>query len=590
MPAGPLLKSPNCSALSESLYSQVPKEIEENLVWRRELWQRSATDREFQQVLRDACREDMLFFVNAFCWTFDPRKPIPKLPFITWGFQDNSLLVLDEAMPTSQSRGHDVLIEKSRDMGASWMCLTLMFWRWMFRPMQSFLMVSRKEALVDGMADSLFSHMDFLLTGLPPWLAPTTRRNKLKLYNLDNGSKIDGEASVDDLGRGGRRTAILIDEFAAFEGGGWPVRSATADTTTCRLFNSTPNGTANAFYAQRENGTPRLRLHWTEHPEKAAGLFHDAKGLPHSPWYDEECRRRAHPVEIATQLDIDYQGSAYPYFDPKTLGELREEFCRPASYIGTLYVEPDYEPRFEEDDVGPLRIWTELDEIFNPRADRDYVVGADVSQGTGASFSALSVGDRLSGEKVAELAVNDVSANRFAELAVALCRMFAGPGGRPAFLIWEATGPGRTFGKTIMEEIRFSNVYHMTDDRRLSRKESDRPGWFSTADGKKDLLAHYRDSLFTRKFLNPSERALHQAGEFVYLPNGRIEHGGSTNSIDPTDRGDNHGDIVIADALVAKILRERQVREKRVEAGPPVGSFAWRRAEARRELAASSEW
>ena len=141
-----------------------------------------------------------------------------------------------------------------------------------------------------------------------------------------------------------------------------------------------------------------------------------------------------------------------------------------------------------------------------------------------------------------------------------------------------------------MEEIRFSNVYHMTDDRRLSRKESDRPGWFSTADGKKDLLAHYQDSLFTRKFLNPSERALHQAGEFVYLPNGRIEHGGSTNSIDPTDRGDNHGDIVIADALVAKILRERQVREKRVEAGPPVGSFAWRRAEARRELAASSEW
>ena len=102
---------------------------------------------------------------------------------------------------------------------------------------------------------------------------PQLRRNKLKLINLENGSKIEGESTTDNIGRGGRRTSMLIDEFAAFEGGGYDVLSATADNTNSRVFNSTPNGTGNAFYAQLQKGTPRLRFHWSRHPEKAEGLY-----------------------------------------------------------------------------------------------------------------------------------------------------------------------------------------------------------------------------------------------------------------------------------------------------------------------------
>tara|TARA_Y100000310_G_scaffold88483_2_gene85467 strand:- start:29 stop:1498 length:1470 start_codon:yes stop_codon:yes gene_type:complete len=471
---------------------------------------------------------------------------------------------------------NDVLIEKSRDMGASWICLTVFQWRWLFHRMQSFLMVSRKEALVDGAGDSLFGHLDFIHKGLPKWLMPRFKRQKLKLINLQNDSKIEGESTTDNIGRGGRRTAMLVDEYAAFDQGGWDVLGATADTTNCRIFNSTPNGTANAFYAQRQKGTARLRFHWPDHPEKSDGLYHDEDGLPRSPWYDGECMRRAHPVEIATQLDIDYQGSAYPFFNPKELENLKKLYCREPDHVGTLYIDGDYEPNFSEDDVGPLRVWTPLTDRF-PRSDRDYVVGADISMGTGASESALSVVDRLSGEKVAELATNRLTPNRFAELAVALCRMFLGPGGRPAFLIWEATGPGRTFGRTLMEDCRFGNIYYSTNDTSLSKRQSDRPGWFSTSEGKKDLLSNYRELLMTGGIINPSDKALTQASEFVYLPNGRIEHGGSVLTIDPSDKGDNHGDVVIADALCAKIFRERKQSKPEMQAGPPVMSFEWRR-------------
>jgi len=528
-----------------------------------------------------------LFYVNTFVWTYDPRKISgghnPKLPFITYEYQDNAFYALDEAVGEK-----DVLIEKSRDMGASWICLTMFQWRWVFKRMQSFMMVSRKEGLVDGAGDSLFAHVDFINKGLPKWLMPQHRRLKLKLLNNENGSKIEGESTTDNIGRGGRRTAMLIDEFAAFEQGGWDVLSATADNTNTRIFNSTPNGTANAFYAQRQKGTARLRFHWPDHPEKGEGMYEDDEGNIRSPWYDNECLRRAHPVEIATQLDIDYQGSSYPFFDPKSLNKLIGEFAREPDHVGSLFVGDNYQPNFSEDDVGPLKLWTPIHDGV-PDYERDYIVGADISMGTGASESALSVVDRISGEKVGELASNQITPNRFAELAVALCRMFKGPGGRPAFLIWEATGPGRTFGRTVVEECAFGNVYYMINDQTLKKKQSDRPGWFSTGEGKKDLLSNYRDALMGKSFLNPSRKALNQATEFVYLPNGRIEHGGAAVTIDPSDKGDNHGDVVIADALCAKILRERKKSpEKAVDAGPPIMSFSWRREE--RKLGMQDDW
>jgi len=560
--------------------------MERNLQYRQKILESAGTDLDLQQDLWTACSRDVLFYINAFVWTYDPRKTVnPRLPFITYEYQDEAFIALNESIGK-----HDVLIEKSRDMGASWICLTLFQWLWMFHPNLSFLMVSRKESLVDGASDSLFAHIDFIHKHLPVWMRPRYRRNKLKLINEDNGSRIEGESTTDNIGRGGRRTAMLVDEFAAFEQGGYDVLSATADNTTCRIFNSTPHGTANAFYAQRQRGTARLRFHWPDHPEKGEGLYTDEKGKPRSPWYDRECTRRAHEVEIATQLDIDYQGSDYPFFDPATLDQLKMEFCRPASHQGSLIVEEGHDPIFVDDGEGFLKLWCDLDEEMKPRGDRDYVVGCDISQGTRASDSVLTVGDRLSGEKVAEWSDNTTSATRLAEIAVGLCRMFTGAGGRPAFLIWEATGPGRTFGKKIIEDLHYGHIFYHVDDKTAKKKPTDRPGWFSSGDAKKDLLMNYRDALFSKRFINPSEKAIDEAGEYVYLANGKIEHGGSINSIDPTNRGTGHGDRVIADALCAKILHERRVEPEVSIKSPDVMSFQWRRDQRDQQDVERLEW
>ena len=247
------------------LYRQVPKGLLENLAYRKKLIRWGSKSKANAKTLYTACSRDLLFYVNTFVWTYDNRKlSTPRLPFITYPFQDEAFAALEEAIGQ-----HDVLIDKSRDMGASWICVAVLEWLWHFRPFLSFLFVSRKEHFVDKSGDpkSLFWKLDFIHENLPGWLMPAVHRIKLHKKNLDNGSTIDGESTNEDVARGDRRTAILLDEFASVKEG-HQVDAATLSATNTRILNSTPKGIGNAFYDLRQSGTPRLTLHWTQHPEK----------------------------------------------------------------------------------------------------------------------------------------------------------------------------------------------------------------------------------------------------------------------------------------------------------------------------------
>ena len=88
------------------------------------------------------CKRDPLFWLNAFVWTYDPRKKRSIVPFTAYPFQGGSLVDIIHA-------DEDLLIEKSRDMGATWICSMAFLHEWMFGSYKTFLMVSRKEDLVD---------------------------------------------------------------------------------------------------------------------------------------------------------------------------------------------------------------------------------------------------------------------------------------------------------------------------------------------------------------------------------------------------------------------------------------------------------
>lgn len=587
----------------------IPREYGANLRFRKGLVQRCSEDEGFRREQWILCSRDPAYWVNGYVFTYDPRiVRQPAQPFILYPFQERALETLLNALGR-----HDVLIEKSRDMGASWLIVLTFLWAWMYRPLQSFLVGSRKEDLVDKSGDprSLFWKMDFTLNYLPKWMLPGTTRNKLALHNDDNGSTIDGESTNSDFARGDRRTAILLDEFAAVENG-QSILAAVQDATPCTIYNSTPQGSGNAFYAKAQSDIVKLRFHWSEHPTKRVGLYTATngsvevldEGYEHppdypfitdgklrSPWYDNECKRRDDVRLIAQELDIDYGASDYTYFPSPMLERHKESYVALPIHVGDLEYERanGESPRFVANERGRLRLWVHPDALGKVADDRDYVVGVDVATGTGSSNSAISVGDRKTGEKVAEFVDPRMQPHELAVYAVALCRWFGGKSG-PAFLIWEANGPGRSFGAKVIE-LGYRNLYWRRAEMALSKTQTDIPGWFSTRENKEVLLGEYREALTNGTFINRSREAVEECGYYVFRQ-GVVIHSQSADKEDPSGARDNHGDRVIADALCWRGLKEGAAGKARRSDVVEIPAFCFGRRQKERQdrLAMAGNW
>ena len=583
----------------------IPIDIRENLRWRANVHRRVLNDPSFAEVIWDACAIDPLFYVNGFCYTYDPRcQPFAKLPFILYPFQRRGLMDTINAI-----NEHDLLVEKSRDMGASWLCILAFEWVWHFQILKSLLMVSRTENYVDNADNpkSLFWKIDFLHDHLPSWLMPpgykrADHRRKLHISNPYTGSVIDGEATTGQVARGDRRTAILCDEFAAVEQG-TRVLASTRDATNSRIFNSTPLGIANAYYDISQTGIKKLRFHWSEHPKKNRGLYTTKKngesevlipdGYPEgytpildgkirSPWYDRECGRAGSTREIAQELDIDYLGSGYQFFLPEVILEATRRYARPCATAGELGYDAatgDY-TEFRESQDGLVQLWRLLDGDGKISMEHRYVIGCDVSAGTGSSNSVAAAYDISTNEKVLEYANPYVRPEEFATRVVSIAKWLG-----DAKIIWESNGPGRQFGSRI-GDLRYWNVFLRRNEEKLSKKVSQIPGWPSTKEGKLVLLGDYRDAIEKSQCINRSKVALEECLEYIFDSAGGVSHSREANKDDPTGAKDNHGDRVIADSLAWRLLKSKKTDPERPRSKVPVGSLAWRnrlREETRRE-------
>ena len=154
-----------------------PKEHKDNLVLRREILLKAKTDPIYREKTRALVFKDPLFFFNVFAWTFDVRKkPNHHIPFCTYPFQDEIILDLVGAIKEATSLNpQDRLIEKSRDMGVSWICILVFEYLWL-QPDGGFdfLLGSRIEDYVDKKGDmrTLFEKARYNLYRLPGWLQP----------------------------------------------------------------------------------------------------------------------------------------------------------------------------------------------------------------------------------------------------------------------------------------------------------------------------------------------------------------------------------------------------------------------------------
>src|SRR5436309_2569458 len=75
------------------------------------------------------CARDCARWVNRWGFTYDPREPATTLPFDLFTRQAEFLRWLAER----ECLQEDGLVEKSRDMGVTWLCCAYALHGWLFR-------------------------------------------------------------------------------------------------------------------------------------------------------------------------------------------------------------------------------------------------------------------------------------------------------------------------------------------------------------------------------------------------------------------------------------------------------------------------
>ncbi|MGL6342585.1 MAG: hypothetical protein ACRC80_26010 [Waterburya sp.] len=270
--------------------------IKEAILYRLKIVNRCSYDLGF----RDAClvrsKKDIIWWINTFVVTYNPRVKPSILPLVLFPRQEECLRwILD-----CYEQGKFCTIAKARYTGASWLATCVLVHKLLFE--RDFLgaFASNKAENVDrlGDANTLFAKIEMTIQRLPVWMhsIDLSCDRKIKLIkNSGNNSAIIGQSGR-DIGRGGRSSLVFVDEFAFVQ---YDVEalSALSENTNCACFISTPNGTSNKFYELCHNeNIPTFTYRWEADPRRSVE------------WRQEQTLRFGEQI-TAQELDVDFTAS-----------------------------------------------------------------------------------------------------------------------------------------------------------------------------------------------------------------------------------------------------------------------------------------
>lgn len=262
-------------------------------------------------------------FIMHWMDTYDPRKVGTKwIPFVFFERQATFINFLHE-LRADQASG---LIEKARDMGATWGSCGYSVWSWIFIKDDAIGWGSRKEILVDklGDPDSIFEKLRLIINRLPDiWrpkgLSAQKHLTFMKCINPENGSTITGE-SGDNIGRGGRKSMYFKDESAHYERPE-KIEAALGDNTNVQVDISSVNGLNNPFHRRREAGIdwePGIKvdpgytrvfvIDWRDHPEKTQEWYDQRKAK-----YEREGMLHVFAQEVDRNYSAAVSNTIIPY-------------------------------------------------------------------------------------------------------------------------------------------------------------------------------------------------------------------------------------------------------------------------------------
>ncbi len=321
-----------------------------------------------------------------------------------------------------------------------------------------------------------------------------------------------------------------------------------------------------------------------------------------SPWHDKEELRRTRR-DLSQNIWMCPTGASDMYFDAVINDRIRDKYVRIPDYEGEL--------KYKTTDNGKIRsTWLHLKagkkrfswwgNLVKDRPDQthNYILGCDISLGTGASNSVCTIVDVNTKCMVGVWRCPDTSPESFADQVVAVASWVGGK--VKPYLIWENNGGhGINFGRRITMFHQHFPVYINTREDKKVRKRGSKYGWTNKRDTKDDLLTTLKmalcESLKTEKSHKWvkvfDETCVSELDDYMWYESGEI--GASERADEKSGARARHGDTVIALGLCVLATKEQR-RAAHVEltrARP--GSMAHRLneyRESRRHKDRSSPW
>lgn len=215
--------------------------------------------------------------------------------------------------------GANVIMLKSRQVGASWIIAFYVAWLIHFKPDFEVLLVSQKEEK----AMKLLGKVRFICVNFPDFIRrefDADSKTRLSVIHRRVGNKVTSESTVDSLtttsgsGRGDTAGLIFADELAHMQNGDevyTAIKPATARGGQF-VIASSPNGSENAFarvWMEADSGdsvtfTP-MRIHYTDCGFDEEWLAKASDGMT-----DEQ---------VMQEFELAFIGGGSPAFNPEHL-------------------------------------------------------------------------------------------------------------------------------------------------------------------------------------------------------------------------------------------------------------------------------
>jgi hypothetical protein len=240
-------------------------------------------------------------FIDDWGVTFDPRNLNVRRPaLVPFRLFPKQRELIGDIHRHWRDR-EPLLVEKSRDIGASWCVLAFAVSMCLFNRGMTIGFGSRKEEYVDklGSPKSLFWKARRFLAALPAEFRGGWDEKRhgahMRLTFPQTDATITGEAG-DNIGRGDRTSLYVIDE-SAYLARPHLIEASLSATTDCRIDLSSVNGMANVFAEKRHSGRVKVFVFdWRDDPRKD------------DEWYEKQ-RSELDPLVIAQEIDRNYAAS-----------------------------------------------------------------------------------------------------------------------------------------------------------------------------------------------------------------------------------------------------------------------------------------